>query len=79
MVTLAESRDLIGFPVLPSSTVKEFIPYFSKSQDIPLSTLLEHFKRFEGELRKAYAQQPDHDVVKDRKDNLVSIFDGHEL
>ncbi|CAL3964632.1 unnamed protein product [Diplocarpon coronariae] len=79
MVTLAESRDLIRFPVLPSSTDKEFIPYFSKSQDIPLSTLLEHFKRFEGELRKAYAQQPDHDVVKDRKDNLVLIFDGHEL
>lgn len=78
MVTLAESKDPIEIPDLPSRTVKDFIPYLSKNGDTPVGTLLEPFKKFEGELRKVYAQQPDHDVVKDGNVNLVPVFAGHE-
>lgn len=78
MEALAESKDPIEIPVLPSGTVKEFIPYLSENANTPVGTLLEPFKQFEGELRKVFAQQPDHDVLKDGNVNLVPIFAGHE-
>jgi len=59
-------------------SIKDFIPYFSKHPDTPVSTLLEPYKAFEGELRKVYAQQPDHEIAKDGIVNLVPIFAGHE-
>ena len=77
MVTLAESTAPIEIPELPS-TVKDFIPYVAKNPDTPIGKLVEPYKAFEGELRKLYAQQPSHDLVKDGKVNLVPIFDGHE-
>lgn len=78
MVTLADSKDAIEIPELPSGTIKDFIPYISKNGETPVGTLLEPFKKFEGALRKVYAQQPDHDVVQDGNVNLVPIFAGHE-
>lgn len=78
MVTLAETNDPIEIPALPSRTVKDFIPYLSKNPDTPIETLLEPYKKFEGELRKVYAQQPEHELVKDGTVNLVPIFAGHE-
>jgi hypothetical protein len=78
MPTFAESKDPIEIPELPSGSVKDFIPYLSKNPDTPIGELLEPYKAFERELRKVYAQQPDHEIVKDAAVNLVSIFDGHE-
>ncbi|TVY29345.1 Uncharacterized protein LHYA1_G001351 [Lachnellula hyalina] len=78
MATLAESRDPIQIPQLPSGSVKEFIPYMSKNPDKSMEEILEPYKAFEGELRKVYAQQPTHDAVKDGAVNLVPVFDGHE-
>ena len=65
-------------PRLPTGTVKGFIPYLSQNPKIPIPKLLEPYKAFESELRKIYAQQPSHDVVKDGGVNLVPIFAGHE-
>ncbi|KAH7360980.1 ankyrin repeat-containing domain protein [Rhexocercosporidium sp. MPI-PUGE-AT-0058] len=78
MVTLAESKDPIEIPTLPTESVKDFIPYLASNPETPIATLLEPFKKFEGELRKVYAQQPEHELVKDGNVNLVPIFAGHE-
>ncbi|KAH7417628.1 hypothetical protein BKA64DRAFT_702397 [Cadophora sp. MPI-SDFR-AT-0126] len=78
MPTLAESKDPIEIPTLPTESVKDFIPYLASNPDTPIGILLEPFKKFEGELRKVYAQQPDHELVKDGNINLVPIFEGHE-
>jgi hypothetical protein len=78
MVTLAETTDPIEIPKLPSGSIKDFIPYLSKHPDTPVGELLEPYKAFEGELRKVYAQQPTHEIVKDGTVNLVPIFAGHE-
>lgn len=78
MVTLAQSADPIEIPSLPTESVKDFIPYLASNTDTPIATLLEPYKKFEGELRKVYAQQPEHESVKDGNVNLVPIFAGHE-
>jgi hypothetical protein len=78
MATLAESKDLIEIPQLPSRSVKEFIPYLSKNPDEPMGEILEPYKSFEAEPRKVYAQQPAHEAVKDGTVNLVPVFGGHE-
>jgi hypothetical protein len=58
--------------------VREFIPYLTKHPKASISELVKPYKDFESELRKVYAQQPDHEVVQDGKVNLVPLFDGHE-
>lgn len=78
MVTLPESKDSIEIPTLPTESVNDFILYLSSNPSTPIGTLLEPFKKFEGELRKVYAQQPEHDLVKDGNVNLVPIFASHK-
>lgn len=57
----------------------DFIPYLSKNPTTPIAELLEPYKAYESELRKVYAQQPDHEAVKDGKVNLVPLFgEEHE-
>jgi len=78
MVTLAELPDPIEIPQLPSGSVKQFIDYLSKHPDTPITELLKPYKAFEAELRKIYAQQPTHELLKDDTVNLVPLFDGNE-
>jgi hypothetical protein len=78
MATPAESKNPIEIPKLPSKSVNDFIPYLSKNPETPMSELLEPYKAFESELRKVYAQQPNHEAVKDGNVNLVPIFAGYE-
>ncbi|RDL39383.1 uncharacterized protein BP5553_03723 [Venustampulla echinocandica] len=68
----------IQIPKLPSGGVRGFIPYLSAHPDTPVEELLEPYKAYENELRKVYAQEPSHEVVKDPNVNLVPIFAGHE-
>lgn len=78
MAALAESTDPIQIPELPSGTVKDFIPYLSRNPDTSIAKLVEPYRAFESELRKVFAQQPTHEVIKDGKVNMVPIFAGHE-
>ncbi|KAL2074939.1 hypothetical protein VTL71DRAFT_8719 [Oculimacula yallundae] len=82
MVTMeipSRSPGSMEIPILPTKSVEEFIPYLTSNPDQPMTTLLEPFKKFENELRKVYAQQPEHELVRGGKDvNLVPIFAGHE-
>lgn len=78
MATLAESKDPIEIPQLPSGSVKDFIPYLYRNHDKPMAEILKPYKAFEGELRKVYAQDPKNDILKDGTINLVPVFGGHE-
>ncbi|KAI9646276.1 hypothetical protein NHQ30_005717 [Ciborinia camelliae] len=64
-------------PPLPAP-VKDSIPYLSQNLSKHVSTIVEPYKAYESELRKVYAQQPDHEAVKDGAVNLVPIFGGQE-
>ncbi|KAG4030376.1 hypothetical protein MFRU_012g01140 [Monilinia fructicola] len=75
--TLPERPAPIELPSLPAP-VKEFIPYLSQNSTKHISTIVGPYKAYESELRKVYAQQPDHEAVKDGAVNLVPIFSGHE-
>lgn len=75
--TLPECPAQIVLPSLPAP-VKEFIPYLSQNSTKHISAIVEPYKAYESELRKVYAQQPDHEVVKDGAVNLVPIFSGYE-
>ncbi|ESZ92311.1 hypothetical protein SBOR_7302 [Sclerotinia borealis F-4128] len=75
--TIPERPAPIELPSLPAP-VKDFIPYLSQNPTKHISTIIEPYKTYESELRKVYAQQPDHGVVKDGAVNLVPIFSGHE-
>ncbi|PQE10383.1 ankyrin repeat protein [Rutstroemia sp. NJR-2017a WRK4] len=74
---LPERPALLELPPIPAP-VKEFLPYLSQNPDKSISSLVEPFKAYESELRKYYAQQPDHEVLKDGAVNLVPLFSGHE-
>jgi len=67
----------LQLPDLPTP-VKDFIPYFAKSRPTPVAELIEPFKAYESELRKLYAQQPEHPALKNGSVNTVPIFAGHE-
>ncbi|KAF7937481.1 uncharacterized protein EAE98_001795 [Botrytis deweyae] len=75
--TLPERPAPIDLPSLPAP-IKDFIPYLSQNPTKNISTIIEPYKAYESELRKVYAQQPDHEAVKDGAVNLVPIFSGHE-
>jgi Ankyrin repeats (3 copies) len=63
----------------PGLSVEEFIPKLAANPDTPVVKLLEPYKAFEAELRKAYAQQPTHEALKDGKINLIPLFNGNEM
>ncbi|KAF7880857.1 uncharacterized protein EAF02_006748 [Botrytis sinoallii] len=75
--TLPERPAPIDLPSLPAP-IKDFIPYLSQNPTKNISTIIEPYKAYESELRKVYAQQPDHEAVKNGAVNLVPIFSGHE-
>ena len=77
MATLTETT--VPFELRPpGASVQEFIPDLAKHPDTPIVKLLEPYKAFEAELRKAYAQQPNHEALKNGKINLIPIFNGNE-
>lgn len=66
----------MDLPPLPIASFQDFIPYFNR-QGAPSSEILRPFLLYENELRKVYAQQPDHSaVIGGRECNLVTIYDG---
>jgi hypothetical protein len=79
MAPLAESKDPIDLPDPSVWSVKKFIPDLVAHPDIAVPRILEPYKAFEADLRKAYAQQPNHQALKDGRINLIPVFnDGNE-
>jgi hypothetical protein len=79
MAPLAECKDPIELPDPSVWSVKEFIPDLVTHPDTPIGKLLEPYKDFEAQLRKAYAQQPTHEALRDGKINLIPIFDNKNV
>lgn len=65
----------INMPALPVPQHR-FIEYVAAHPKTPMSELLQPFKEHEDELRKVFAQQPEHAITKEL--NLVPVFEGHE-
>ena len=74
MATSTEATE-INIPTLPAKH-EDFIPYLDAHPKTPLLKLLEPYKQYDAELRKAFAQQPDHPAVN--QPNVVPVFAGHE-
>lgn len=65
----------IELPPLPIAH-RNFIPYLASNKDTPMTQLLEPYKQYDNEMRKVFAQQPDHPAAKNP--SIVPIFNGHE-
>ena len=70
----AEAVD-INFSALPAKH-DHFIKYIADHPNDPIVDLIEPYKQHDAELRKAFAQQPNHPVAKES--NLVPVFAGDE-
>jgi hypothetical protein len=77
MASQAQLEPLRDLPKLPAA-IKDFIPHFSKNSQVPVQKILEPYKSYEAELRKYFAQAPDHEAIKDGFINTVSVFSGLE-
>jgi hypothetical protein len=65
----------INMPALPVPQ-HQFIEHVAANPATPIAELLQPFKQHEDELRKIFAQQPEHPVTKQL--NIIPVFDGHE-
>ena len=65
----------INIPSLPANHEK-FLEYLAANPETPMSELVEPFKQYDAEMRKVFAQQPDHTAAK--QPNIVPVFAGHE-
>lgn len=78
MAPMVENNTLFPLPPLPTETIQDFLPYVCKHGDTSIGELVKPFKTFEHELRKLYAQQPQHPYAQDGFAALVPLYDGHE-
>lgn len=65
----------LAFPSLPAKH-DQFLRYVADHPSKPLLELLEPYKQYDAELRKAFAQQPDHPAAK--TPNVLPVFAGQE-
>lgn len=62
-------------PKLPAPHA-EFVKYLAANVDKTMTELVEPYRKFEAQLREVYAQEPDHEALKDPHVNVVPIFAG---
>lgn len=74
-MAVCNTQEELQFPRLPA-THDDFINYFASKPDQPALTLLEPYKQYDNELRKAFAQQPGHPAIA--RPNVVPVFAGDE-
>lgn len=65
----------INVPALPAKH-DQFIQYVAAHPETPMLQLLEPYKKYDTELRKVFAQQPQHEAAE--HPNIVPVFAGHE-
>ena len=65
----------IEFPSLPADH-DGFIKYLAENPQSSVLDLVEPYKHYDAELRKVFAQQPDHPAAK--QPNVVPVFTGQE-
>lgn len=60
-------------PQLPAPPA-ELVSYLKKHPDMPISELIEPYRKYEAQLRQMYAQAPESAVLKDPYVNLLPLF-----
>lgn len=65
----------MDLPKLPAS-MEAFLPYLTNKANT--TAALKPYKDYEGKLREAFAQHPDHAILNDHHINTVPLFTGHE-
>lgn len=73
--TVAPDRADINLPILPVEH-EGFIPYLASNRLTPVKDLLGPFRAYENELRKTFAQHPEHPAVQ--QPSVTPIFAGYE-
>lgn len=74
MTTTTEPLE-VDFPNLPANP-DQFLEYVAANKNTPISNLMEPYKQYDSEMRKVFAQLPDHPAIS--KPSVVPIFAGHE-
>lgn len=74
MATTVEPVE-INIPSLPAKH-DQFLQYVASHPKTSMQDLVEPYKQYDTELRKVFAQQPDHEAAK--HSNVVPVFAGHE-
>ena len=74
MATSTEKVE-ISLPSLPAHHA-QFIEYVAAHPETPMLDLVEPYKQYDTEVRKAFAQFSDHPAAK--QPNIVPVFAGHE-
>ena len=74
-MSTAQEPVQINVPALPAKH-DQFIQYVAAHPKIPMLDLLEPYKHYDAELRKVFAQQPDHPAAQ--QPNVAPVFAGHE-
>ena len=62
----------------PPVPCEEFIPYISRHSRDSVAQLLGPYNAYEARLRELFAQDRDHDALKNPKVNAIPIFDKYE-
>lgn len=60
-------------PELPVP-LADLASYISENPDKPVAQLIEPYRRYEAQLRQMYAQEPDHELLKDAHANVLPLF-----
>jgi len=65
-----DSKSLLKLPAAHS----ELVDYIAKHPDVPMAQIMEPYRKFEAELRKAYAQERDNPLLDDPYVNVLPLF-----
>ena len=60
-------------PPLPAPH-SELVRYVAQHPETPVTELFQPYRKFEADLRRLYAQEPDHDLLKQPHVNVVPLF-----
>lgn len=63
----------LDLPQLPVP-LEELVRHISKHPDVPIADLVEPYRQYEAQLRQLYAQDPDNEVLKDERLNILPLF-----
>ncbi|KAK1754894.1 Ankycorbin [Echria macrotheca] len=75
----ANSVDQVSFS-MASTTPKlpvphaELVKHITKHPDVPLTEVIEPYRKYEAHLRQAYAQDPTNELIKDPYANVLPLF-----
>jgi hypothetical protein len=63
-------------PPLPVAS-SQFLQHVTANPHVPVRELLEPYREYESTLRAYFAQDPEHEFVRDDTVNLVDVFGEH--